>query len=117
MEPCTRCGATDEHRMIALMSRWFAVHAGLALEQGYFYLCPACYDQRIAPGFEAIVALIREHQKPDRVAGREAAAANGASGATAEGAAPGGAAANSGPRRLAPDGTAPGDSPISPPPA
>jgi len=74
MEPCTRCGGRDEHRMIALMSRWFAVHAGVALEGGYFYLCPACYDERIAPEYPAILTAIQEHQKPDRVASREAAA-------------------------------------------
>ncbi len=73
MEPCTRCGAIDRHRMIALMSRWFAAHAGLALEGGYFYLCPACYDERIEPEYEAILRAIQEHQKPDRLASHEPA--------------------------------------------
>ncbi|HEX9108028.1 MAG TPA: hypothetical protein VF832_12385, partial [Longimicrobiales bacterium] len=54
------------------MSRWFAAHAGLQLEGGYFYLCPACYQEKIEGEFEAITERIRAYQKPDR-ASREAA--------------------------------------------
>ncbi len=61
MERCTRCGATDPLRMFGLMSHWFASPAGLALEGGYFYLCPRCFDETIAPGLDEILDKLREH--------------------------------------------------------
>ncbi len=61
MESCNRCGATDPLRMYGLMSHWFAPHAGLALEGGYFYLCPRCFDETIAPDLDAILDKLREH--------------------------------------------------------
>lgn len=64
MPPCTRCGQTDRFRMIGLMSRWFALPAGLPLEGGYFYLCPACFDELIQPHWEQIVDGLLERQRP-----------------------------------------------------
>ena len=61
MEPCNRCGAVDPLCMYGLMSHWFASSAGLALEGGYFYLCPRCFDATIAPDLEAILDKLREH--------------------------------------------------------
>ena len=85
MEPCNRCGAVDRHRMIALMSRWFAAHAGLPLEAGYFYLCPACYREKVEGEFEAIAERIRAYQKPDRASREAAAEADAAAQAAAAG--------------------------------
>ncbi len=61
MEPCARCGVVDPHLMFGLMSRWFALPAGLQLEGGYFYLCPRCFDATIAPDLEDILDRLREH--------------------------------------------------------
>jgi hypothetical protein len=61
MEACARCGVVDPHLMFGLMSRWFALPAGLELEGGYFYLCPRCFDATIAPDLEDILDRLREH--------------------------------------------------------
>ncbi len=61
MEPCARCGVVDPHLMFGLMSLWFASPAGLAIEGGYFYLCPPCFDATIAPDLENILDRLREH--------------------------------------------------------
>ncbi len=47
--------------MYGLMSHWFAPPAGLALEGGYFYLCPRCFEETIAPDLEGILDKLREH--------------------------------------------------------
>jgi hypothetical protein len=52
MRPCQRCGHTDQHRMFALMTLWYGAFAGVPLHGGYFYLCPACYEQCIVPHLE-----------------------------------------------------------------
>jgi len=61
MEPCARCGVVDPHLMFGLMSRWFGLPAGLAIEGGYFYLCPRCFDTTIAPDLDDILDRLREH--------------------------------------------------------
>jgi hypothetical protein len=66
MRPCSRCGRTDPARMIALMALWFARFTDLPNHGGYFYLCPACYDQCIAPHFAPVVEhLVRQHQRDE----------------------------------------------------
>src|SRR5512135_2908222 len=72
MPACNRCGFTDRFRMIGLMSRWFAAPAGLALESGYFYLCPACFDEIIQPRWELILDGLLERQRPPQVPARGA---------------------------------------------
>ncbi len=61
MESCARCGATDPLCMYGLMSHWFAAPAGLTLDGGYFYLCPRCFNETIAPGLEELLDKLREH--------------------------------------------------------
>jgi hypothetical protein len=46
---CTRCGNTDPRRMVGLMTLWFGPFVGLRSTTGYFYLCPPCYEEHIAP--------------------------------------------------------------------
>lgn len=74
MPACNRCGFTDRFRMIGLMSRWFAAPAGLALEGGYFYLCPACFDEIIQPRWELILDGLLERQRPQQAPARGAEA-------------------------------------------
>lgn len=38
--------------MFALMTLWYGAFAGVPLHGGYFYLCPACYEQCIVPHLE-----------------------------------------------------------------
>lgn len=48
--------------MIALMALWFARHAGLPADGGYFYLCPTCYAREIEPHLEDVVnRLVEQH--------------------------------------------------------
>jgi hypothetical protein len=49
--------------MIALMSLWFGRFADVAPDGGYFYLCPSCYEDCVAPHFAPVV---------DRLTGRHA---------------------------------------------
>jgi hypothetical protein len=52
--------------MIALMTLWFGRFADVTLDGGYFYLCPACYGECIAPHFAPVVeTLIEQHRDPD----------------------------------------------------
>jgi hypothetical protein len=60
MRPCRRCGYTNPRRMIALMSLWFGHYAGQRPEPGYFYLCPACYQNCIAPHASDIMHRLTE---------------------------------------------------------
>ncbi len=45
--------------MLGLLSVWFGPLAGLSEEPGYFYLCPACHDELIAPHEQAIHERLR----------------------------------------------------------
>jgi hypothetical protein len=66
MKPCRRCGRTDPRRMIALMTLWFGRFAGLDSAAGYFYLCPRCYDECVAPHFAPVVEkLVELHREDD----------------------------------------------------
>jgi hypothetical protein len=65
MRPCRRCGRTDPHRMFALMTLWFGRLADLPLHGGYFYLCPACYEQLIAPHLAPVVESLVARQRDD----------------------------------------------------
>lgn len=49
LPPCRRCGAVDPRRMHALMALWFSQLTALPVDSGYFYLCPRCYDDLVAP--------------------------------------------------------------------
>jgi hypothetical protein len=52
--------------MIALMTLWFGRFADIALDGGYFYLCPDCYRECVAPHFAPVVeTLIQQHRDPD----------------------------------------------------
>jgi hypothetical protein len=64
MRPCARCGRTDERRMHALMTLWFGRFAELPLQGGYFYLCPRCYQQFIAPHLPPILRQLQEDDPP-----------------------------------------------------
>ena len=46
--------------MHALMSLWFGPLVELESDLGYFYLCPDCHDQVIAPELERIQNRILE---------------------------------------------------------
>ena len=54
MRPCRACGRTDVRRMYALMALWFGGLIEPHVESGYFYLCPTCYELRVAPHEERI---------------------------------------------------------------
>ena len=51
---CKRCGKRDPQRMYGLMSLWFGPLVELEADLGYFYLCPACHDEFVAPELERI---------------------------------------------------------------
>jgi hypothetical protein len=73
MRPCRRCGRTDPHRMFALMTLWFARFADLPLHGGYFYLCPQCYEERIAPHLAPVVeSLVARHDDEDEARSADA---------------------------------------------
>jgi hypothetical protein len=68
LPPCRVCGRIDRHRMIALMTQWFGRYAGMPPAGGYFYLCPSCHDQLVAPHFEEIRhKLLSEHPTLHRI--------------------------------------------------
>lgn len=46
--------------MHGLMTLWFGPLAELEADLGYFYLCPACHDELIAPELERIQNRILE---------------------------------------------------------
>lgn len=72
--PCLRCGRTDARRMIGLMTLWFSRFLEEPADGGYFYLCPACYDEVVAPHLGDVrrrvsAVLPMSHARPARPAG------------------------------------------------
>jgi hypothetical protein len=63
--------------MIALMSLWFGHYAGLRAEPGYFYLCPACYQNCIAPHASDIMHRLTENHPVRRATPRPASDTEG----------------------------------------
>lgn len=57
---CQRCGKTDPTKMFGLMTLWFGPLVDLHADLGYFYLCPACHKECIAPELERIQNRILE---------------------------------------------------------
>jgi hypothetical protein len=57
---CDRCGNTNPHKMIGLMTLWFGSFVDLPPDHGYFYLCPTCYDRWVKPHFDLIQGRLAE---------------------------------------------------------
>lgn len=57
---CNRCGKTDPRRMIGLMTLWFGPFVDMRPDYGYFYLCPACYRERIKPHVDQVQGRLAE---------------------------------------------------------
>jgi hypothetical protein len=46
--------------MIGLMTLWFGPFADIRPDYGYFYLCPACYRDRIKPHLDTVQGRLAE---------------------------------------------------------
>jgi hypothetical protein len=40
--------------MVGLMTKWFGPFVEMRPDTGYFYLCPACYRERIKPHLDQV---------------------------------------------------------------
>lgn len=57
---CRRCGKTDPKKMFGLMTHWFGPFVDVPPDHGYFYLCSACYDERVREHLEAVQGKLAE---------------------------------------------------------
>jgi hypothetical protein len=60
LPPCSRCGKTNPRKMIGLMTLWFGPFVDMRPDHGYFYLCPACYRDRIKPHLDVVQGRLAE---------------------------------------------------------